>query len=267
MKQHRKSKLLSTAMLHVAILMTCSVLPTPWASAQPTPKPAVVAAEAKTLTATLAKQFPGAAIGIATKTPYFGLYEVMIDDRIIYTDAKAKYVLVGSIYDTDSKTNITEDRQRKLNRVNVAALPLELAIKKVKGTGERKLIVFSDPDCPFCAQLEKTLKGIDNTTVYTFLFPIDQLHPDAARKSRIIWCAPDRVQAWDSHYDSGTLPDNSGDCENPVAKTQAIGAGLRINVTPTLIFADGSLIPGALSPDRLEAELAKAATEVAKATK
>lgn len=265
MQRHRDSKPLSAAMLHAAILVMLSVLPTPQAYAQPMPKPPAVSAEAKALAMKLEQKFPGAQIGLISKSPYFGLYEVVIDDRVVYTDAKAKYVLVGSVYDAESKTNLTEDRQRKLNRVNVAALPLDLAIKKVKGTGERKLIVFSDPDCPFCAQLEKTLKGIDNTTVYTFLFPIDQLHPDATRKSRMIWCAPDRVQAWDAHYDSGTLPDNPGDCENPVAKTQAIGAGLRINGTPTLIFADGSLIPGALPPDRLEAELVKAETEMAKA--
>ena len=148
--------------------------------------------------------------------------------------------------------------------MNVAALPLDLAIKKVKGNGERKLVVFSDPDCPFCAQLEKTLKNIDNTAVYTFLFPIDQLHPDAARKARMIWCAPDRVKAWDAHYDSGTLPDNPGECENPVAKTQALGASLKINATPTLVFADGSIVPGALSVERLEGEFAKADVEAKK---
>ena len=212
----------------------------------------------------LEQKFPGAEIRGVVKTPYFGLYEVMFDDRIVYTDGKAKYVLIGAVYDTESKTNLTEERQRKQNRVNVAALPLDLAIKKVKGNGERKLVVFSDPDCPFCAQLEKTLKSVDNTTVYTFLFPIDQLHPDAARKSRMIWCAPDRVKAWDAHYDSGTLPDNPGECENPVAKTQALGASLKINATPTLIFADGSMVPGALPVERLEGEFAKAEAELRK---
>ena len=87
--------------------------------------------------------------------------------------------------------------------------------------------MFSDADCPFCAKLENELKSVDNVTIYTFLFPIDQLHPDSARKSRIIWCSPDRVKAWDAFFASGTLPDNKGDCDNPIAKTDALGQKLR----------------------------------------
>ena len=123
--------------------------------------------------------------------------------------------------------NLTEERLRKLNRVDVGALPLDMAIKKVKGNGARKMYVFSDADCPFCAKLEQELKNVDNVTIYTFLFPIDQLHPDAARKSRMIWCAPDRVKAWDAFYESGALPDNAGDCDNPIAKTVELGAALQ----------------------------------------
>ena len=177
-----------------ALIATVLALTTLPASAQGTDMAVPMTPQAVGLKKVLEQKFPGAEIRGVVKTPYFGLYEVMFDDRIVYTDAKAKYVLIGAVYDTESKTNLTEERQRKQNRVNVAALPLDLAIKKVKGNGERKLVVFSDPDCPFCAQLEKTLKNVDNTTVYTFLFPIDQLHPDAARKSRMIWCAPDRVK-------------------------------------------------------------------------
>lgn len=247
-----------------ALLATAFALTALPASAQGTDKVVPMTPEAAGLKKVLEQKFPGAEVRGVVKSPYFGLYEVMFDDRTVYTDAKAKYLLVGAVYDTESKTNLTDERQRKQNRLNVAALPLDLAIKKVKGNGERKLVVFSDPDCPFCAQLENTLKNIDNTTVYTFLFPIDQLHPDAARKSRMIWCAPDRVKAWDAHYDSGALPDNPGECENPVAKTQTLGASLKINATPTLIFADGSMVPGALPAERLEGELAKADAELKK---
>ena len=261
--QRFSTLLAQTATLGALIVAVFAFAALP-ASAQGTDKAAPMTTEVAGLKKVLEQKFPGAEIRDIAKTPYFGLYEVMFDDRIVYTDAKAKYVVVGAIYDTDSKSNLTEERQRRQNRVNVASLPLALAIKKIKGNGARKLVVFSDPDCPFCAQLEKTLKNVDNTTVYTFLFPIDQLHPDAARKARMIWCAADRQKAWDAHFDSHALPDNPGDCENPVAKTQAIGASLKINATPTLIFADGSMVPGAIPVDRLEAELAKADAEVKK---
>ena len=109
---------------------------------------------------------------------------------------------------------------RELSRVAFDSLPLELAIKRVKGNGARKLAIFSDADCPFCARLENELKSIDNVTIYTFLYPIDQLHPDAARKSRMIWCAPDKVKAWDAFFASGALPANNGDCDNPARRHQ-----------------------------------------------
>lgn len=221
--------------------------------------------EAASVKKLVEQKFPGARVNGVAKSPYFGLYEVQFDDQIIYTDAKVAHVLVGSIYDTATKQNLTEDRLRKLNRVAWDALPLDLAIKRVKGAGTRKLVVFSDADCPFCARLENELKGIDDVTVYTFLYPIDQLHPDAARKSRMIWCAPDRLKAWDDFYGSGKLPDNKGDCENPLMTLAALGQKLKVTATPTLVFADGTIVPGALPKERLENELKQASAELAKA--
>lgn len=216
-----------------------------------------------TIRKVLTEKFPGAEIRGITRTSYLGgLYEVQFDDRIIYTDAKAAHVLVGALYDVNARTNLTEARLRKLNRVAWESLPLELAIKKVKGKGERKLVVFSDADCPFCHKLEEEMKGLDNVTVYTFLFPIDQLHPDAARKSKMIWCAPDRTKAWDDFFESGKLPDNKGECSNPVAATQALGAKLKIQATPTMILADGTVVPGAVPLARLEAEMKEAEAEM-----
>lgn len=233
-------------------------------AAQPAGKPAPLTGEAAAVKKTLEQKFPGAEVRSVIKSPYFGLYEVQFDDRIIYTDAKAKYLVVGAVYDTESKTNLTEERQRKLNRVDVATLPTEFAIKKVKGDGSRKMYVFSDADCPFCHKLEQELKTVDNVTIYTFLFPIDSLHPDAARKSRIIWCADDRAKAWDTYYDSGALPDNKGECDNPVAKIAELGARFKVNATPTIVFSDGSIVPGALPAQRLEAELVNAEAEAKK---
>jgi thiol:disulfide interchange protein DsbC len=220
--------------------------------------------EAAAIKKQLEAKFPGAQVGAIAKSPYFGLFEVQFDNQMIYTDAKAKYVIVGSVYEVEGKVNLTEQRLRKLNRVDVASLPLDLAFKRVKGNGERKLIVFSDADCPFCAKLENELKQVDNVTIYTFLFPIDQLHPDSARKSRMIWCSPDKVKAWDAFFASGTLPDNAGDCDNPVEKTNALGQKLRVQATPTLIFANGSVVPGAIPPEQMEAEFNTAAADAKK---
>jgi thiol:disulfide interchange protein DsbC len=247
-----------------AVLATALALAAGSVHAQATDKQAPLTAEAAGIKRVLEQKFPGAEVRGVTKTAYFGLYEVQFDDRIVYTDAKAKYLVVGAMYDTESKINLTEERQRRLNRVDLATLPLDLAIKKVKGTGERTLIVFSDADCPFCHKLEDEMKTVDNVTIYTFLFPIDQLHPDAARKSKIIWCSADRAQAWDAFFATGALPDNTGDCDNPIAKTAELGARFKVNATPTLLFVDGSIVPGALPAQRIETELKNADTQLKK---
>jgi thiol:disulfide interchange protein DsbC len=229
-----------------------------------TPASAPLTPEAAEIKKRLEQKFPGATIRNVAKSGYFGLYEAQLDDQLVYTDAKANQIIVGSIYDINTKQNLTEERSRKLNRIAWDALPLDLAIKKVKGNGQRKLVVFSDADCPFCAKLETELKNVDDVTIYTFLFPIDQLHPDAARKSKMIWCAPDRVKAWDEFFSAHKLPDNKGDCDTPLVATQALGKQLRVNATPTLVFADGSVVPGALPKDRLETELTNAEAEAKK---
>jgi thiol:disulfide interchange protein DsbC len=221
------------------------------------------AGDAATVRKALEERFPGAKITHVEKAK-LGLYEVMLDNNLVYTDATAAYVFVGSMYDTQTKQNLTEARSRRLNRVAIDKLPYDLAFKRVKGDGSRKLIIFSDADCPFCHRLESEMKGLDNVTIYTFLFPIDQLHPNAAQKSKQIWCSADKAKAWDAFFASGKLPPNKGDCGDPVAKTQALGNSLRINATPTLIFADGTMIPGALPLPQLEKEMASAEAEAKK---
>lgn len=220
--------------------------------------------EAATVKKLLEQKFPGAGVSHVIKTSYSGLYEAMFDDKLIYTDARVSYIIVGSIYDTATKTNVTEAHLRKLTRVAVDKLPLDLAFKRVKGNGERKLVIFSDADCPFCHRLEDEMKGLDNVTIYTFLFPIDQLHPDAATKSKKIWCAPDKVTAWNEFFDSGKVPDNDGTCGDPVAQTQALGNSLKISATPTLVFADGSVVPGAIPLAQIEKEMTDADAEAKK---
>ena len=224
--------------------------------------PAPLTGEALAVKKLVEQRFPSATVRGVVKSPYFGLYEIQSDDQILYTDAKVNYLIVGSIYDANTKQNLTEAKLRKLNRVAFDTLPLDLAFKRVKGNGQRKLAIFSDADCPFCAKLEDELKSVDNVTIYTFLFPIDALHPDSARKSKMIWCSSDRAKSWDEFFASGKLPDNKGDCDNPVAATNTLGQKLKVSATPTLVFADGSVVPGAIPTAQLETELngAEAAT-------
>jgi len=203
----------------------------------------------------LSKQLQGKEITSVKTTPMKGVYEVVMNgSMIMYTDAKADFVIFGDMVDVAKRKSVTEERVAELRKVDFAKLPLDMAVKVVRGNGSRKLVVFTDPDCPFCKRLEReSLKGIDNITIYSFLMPLAELHPDAARKSRLIWCAPDRAAAWNDWIMNDKLPANGkDDCENPVQKTVELGNKLGINGTPGLIFANGRLVPGAIAKEEIE---------------
>jgi len=241
-------------------------------SSTPVENPTGEAAEVKAL---LQKKFPEASIRHIEKTPYFGgLYEVLLGDQMIYTNKEVTHILAGALYDArdmpNGMRNLTDARTRELNRVDVATLPLSYSFKRVKGNGGRVLYLFSDIECPFCERIEQTLRDIDDVTIYTFLLPLDSLHPNAMRKSKTIWCAKDRAKAWEAYYATKKLPDNKGDCETPIEKIQQLAQGYGIRGTPGMILADGTILSGALPKETLESELSRAdaaATKTSSAAK
>ncbi|MBV5345994.1 MAG: DsbC family protein [Rhodoferax sp.] len=191
-----------------------------------------------------------------TKTTYFGLYEVYIDGQILYTDDKVSALLIGNLVDGKTMKNVTEERMQKLNAIKFSELPLDLAVKQVRGDGKRVFATFEDPNCGYCKKLAKDLVKLDNVTIYTFLYPI--LSPDSLEKSNQIWCAADKAKAWNDWMVDGKAPSGKGDCDTAaVQKTIETGRKLAINGTPTIFFADGERIPGAVPVAKIEQKLAQ----------
>jgi thiol:disulfide interchange protein DsbC len=209
----------------------------------------------------LQAKFPQAEIQSVTKLPYLGLYEVVIGNEILYADESFDYIIYdGNIIETKTDRNLTAERKRKLAMIPFNELPLDLAFKRVKGKGERKMAVFSDPDCPFCKRIEGDLAKLDNVTIYMFLFPIDGLHPQASDKAKRIWCSADKAKAWDDYLNKGIAPTAAPTCDNPVDKLVEFGSRRGINATPTLVFANGERVPGAISAAQIEKLLSGAKT-------
>ncbi len=194
-------------------------------------------------------------------TPMKGLFEVRIGTDLFYTDAQGNYVIQGELIDTKARRNLTEDRINKLTAVDFAALPLKDAFTVVRGDGKRKLAVFEDPNCGYCKRFERDMQNVDNVTVYMFLYPI--LSPDSAEKSRNIWCAKDKAAAWhDQMLRDKSAPAASCDT-SALQRNLAFGRKYKITGTPTLIFADGSRVPGAIGAQEVEKRLAEASSESA----
>jgi thiol:disulfide interchange protein DsbC len=198
----------------------------------------------------VSEKFPEAGNIEVTKTA-FGWYEVYAGGQLFYTDADVSHIFLGNVVEAKTMNNLTEQRKQKLTAIKFDTLPVAQAIKTVKGNGKRKVAVFSDPDCPYCKRLEKELVNVTDVTIYTFLYPIPSLHPDAARKSKAIWCAADKQKAWDD-FMLRNVAVTDKTCDNPIDELQLLGQKHKINGTPTLIFADGRVVPGAIQGANLE---------------
>lgn len=209
--------------------------------------------------ATLQRSFPQSPIQSISKSPVPGLVEAVVGDQVLYLTADGRYLLGGPLFDVKANRNLTEARLEQVNAIPFDSLKLDWAIKRVKGNGARRIAIFEDPDCPYCRVLEQTLTSIDNLTVYVFLFPIDQLHPEAAAKSRAVWCAPDRAKAWDEVMRTGAVPAGAPQCATPMANIADFAKRHRITGTPTTILADGRRLVGAVPRAQLERELQRAA--------
>ncbi|MEQ5839898.1 thiol:disulfide interchange protein [Paraburkholderia acidicola] len=206
------------------------------------------------LKAALQTRLADATIKSIEKSPIAGLYEVNLGSQIIYSDATGDYLILGDLIDAKNHKNLTEARLSETNRINFASLPFANAVKVVKGNGSRQIAVFSDPNCPYCKQLENTLKSVDNVTVYTFLYPV--LSPDSEVKSKSIWCSTDRAKAWESWMQNRTAPTAAGTCDTAaIDKNLKLGHEMNVTGTPTVFLADGRRLPGAVPADELNKQI------------
>ena len=214
-------------------------------------------AQESTIRKTLAERIPQLEkIDEVRSTPMSGLYEVRVGTDVFYTDAKGNFLIQGELIDTKARRNLTEDRIAKLSAVDFSALPFKDAFITVRGNGKRKLVVFADPNCGYCKRFERDLQKVDNVTIHTFLYPI--LSPDSAEKSRNLWCAKDRSASWDDWMLRDKTPAAASCDTAALQRNLAFGKKHKITGTPTLIFTDGSRVPGAIDAAALEKRLTDA---------
>ena len=190
-----------------------------------------------------------------SKTPMNGLYEVRMGSDIMYSDAEGNFLIQGNLFDVRQKRNLTEERMDKLSAVPFEQLPLKNTFSQVRGNGKRKLVVFADPNCGYCKRFEKDLQKLDNVTIQHVLYPI--LGEDSKVKSKNIWCAKDKAKAWNDWMINGTMP-AAASCDTAAIEANVeFGKKHRITGTPTLFFADGTRVVGAVPLSQIENQLAQ----------
>lgn len=244
----------------LSVLAAVAALALSACSPQAAATPAVSAAEAeKAIKAKLESAYAEQQLKVQSvrAAPVAGWYEVVVSgNQVVYTDAKGDYMMVGDLVDVASKKSLTEARSQDLSKVDYASLPLDMAVKEVRGNGALKVVVFSDPDCPFCKRLEAEFAKMTDLTIYNFMMPIASLHPQAAAKAEQIWCQPDRTAAWTGWMREGKAPPAVAACDNPVAQTVSLGEQLGFTGTPTIVFPNGKVQPGYMPAAQLKEVIA-----------
>ena len=185
------------------------------------------------------------------RAPMAGMWEVTVDGQIFYADDKGVYLIFGNLLEVKTGKNLTAERQFN-------SLPLELAVKQVRGSGKNVMVTFEDPNCGYCKKLAKDILTLKDVTVYTFLYPV--LGDDSYEKSKAIWCAPDKSKAWTEWMTNGkALPAVPAKCDTTgLDKSAQLGRKLRINGTPAIFFAGGERVGGYIPAAEVEKRFAPA---------
>ena len=215
----------------------------------------VAAADENSVRQAFQARFPKLAVESVTRTPFAGVYEIVLDGQIFYTDEKASYLMSGNLLDVRSgePKNLTQEATAKL-AAGALSKATDRAVKRVRGNGRRVIYTFEDPNCSYCRELQKELVKLNNVTIYTFLWPI--LSQDSLDKSRAIWCSPDRAKAWDDAMLRGINPPRR-ECDTSALERNAqLAQRFGIRGTPGVYLANGQQIGGYLSADKIEAALA-----------
>ncbi|WP_371765559.1 DsbC family protein [Massilia sp.] len=191
------------------------------------------------------------------KKAFGNFYSVVHGNDVVYINEDLTILINGDVVDLKANRSLTS-ALREANRPKFDPTDLRESDAIKMGSGPRRIFVFSDPDCPFCRQLQAELGKLQNVSVYVLPLPLTGLHPNAATVAESIWCAADRSTAWNGYLLRGLKPADKA-CSNPLERNAALAAKYRVLGTPAIVFEDGSVIPGAVSAASIEARLASLA--------
>jgi thiol:disulfide interchange protein DsbC len=204
--------------------------------------------QAATPEETFRKSFPDIRLDSITPTAVNGLYEIVTEGKIAYYAPGPEYLILGSLV-TKERKNLTEARIGEILERNLKATPLEKALKI--GSGPHTVVEITDPDCPYCRQASAFLSARKDVTRYVLFFPLAS-HPKAEAKIRYIFCATDRVRAYEEAM-AGKLDDMKfKPCDDATAVEllrahKEISTRTGISGTP-LFLIDGQVVSGADIP-------------------
>ena len=198
---------------------------------------------------------PDSKIGAIEAAPLPGYRQVLIGSQIIYVSDDGKYMLSGTLYDAQTKRDLTGSRLAVDHKKKVDAVPAAKRIVFAPAKPKYTITVFTDIDCGYCRKLHSQIAEYNKRGIevdYLF-FPRSGLNSPSYDKAVSVWCAKDRKTAF-TDAKAGKTP-APAKCDNPVADEYKLGAQVGVDGTPTIFAPDGTKIGGYLSPNEMLAKL------------
>jgi thiol:disulfide interchange protein DsbC len=201
----------------------------------------------------------GIIIQAIVPSPVAGLYEVRVENGpLIYASADAQFFIPGDLYQATQNglVNLGESRRNELRLERLGALDeSDMIIFRAEGKEKAILTVFTDVDCQFCQRFHSEMPQLNELgiTIRYLAFPRSGLDQVTYPKMVSTWCAEDRNVIFTTAVRGAQIaPD---DCDNPVAEQWQMGREFGVTGTPTLVFEDGSMVPGYVPAEDLAAFL------------
>jgi len=185
-----------------------------------------------------------------------GLWEFTLETKgqkgIAYIDFSKKYVISGSIFDINNKSNVTQERFSEISKVDVAQVPLDDALVLGDKGAKYRVIVFSDPACPYCGKLHEEMKKViekrKDIVFFIKMFPLP-MHQGAYEEAKTIVCEKS-LELLENAFEKKTIPAPKCDTtavDNNIKLAEKLG----IRGTPAVILPNGIISPGFKDADAL----------------
>ena len=195
-------------------------------------------------------------------SPLRSLWEIDVESNNkkgpLYLDITKKYLISGQIVDIKGKKNLTQEAGEELNKIDVSKVPLGDAIVMGDKNAKKRVIVFTDPDCPFCSKLHSELKKViaerKDIVFFIKMFPLP-IHKEAAEKAKAIVCEKS-LPLLEAAFEKKPVA-------KPKCKTSAVddnialGKKVGITGTPTLVMPDGRVVSGFRDANAIKALIDK----------
>lgn len=161
----------------------------------------------------------------------------------IYLDASGSYLFTGNVIRIKDRKNITEAHFQKLNPIDTSTIPLDDALILGNSEASQRILVFTDPHCPYCTKLHNVLheaiKANSELVFYIKLIPFKQ---SSKKITQTILCNKSMEQL-EMAFSGQALPEPT--CEsNIVEENLALAQALNIRGTPAMILPNGQISSG-----------------------